>query len=84
MGLLDFVKLFVNLTKQHWNLRLLWHNCKHVIKFSDCLIVSLKFDESVRFLESVQTILRVELFRFLEVVQCLCELSACCQCYTHE
>lgn len=84
MSLLDFVKLFVNLTKQHWNLRLLWHDCKHVIKFSDCLIVSLKLDKSVCFLESVQTVLWVELFGFLEVVQCLCELSTCCQCDTHE
>lgn len=84
MSLLNLVQFLVYFTQQHWNLRLLWHYCQHIVQFTYCLVISLQFYQCIRLLESIQTILRIQLLWLLKICQCFCELSACCQSDTHK
>lgn len=65
-------------------MRLLWHYRQHVVQFTYCFIIPLQFYQRICLLESIQTILRIQLLWFLKICQCFRKLSACSQSDSHK
>lgn len=84
MGLIIHSFLFKYFSQQGRDRRLFWHKVLQAFKFLDCFIIFFKFYKSVCFLEAVQSIFRIKLFRLFKLLKSLREFSFCSQSHPHK